>query len=486
MVRELKRAAFTFSRSSYNELLTTIKDGVTNLESLTTGNIDHEPKRRVRSHVRFLSVLRGVSASLYRAVSSSLACACKHRVLMRLSVWPADITPDHAEDDIIHDLKFRLALSSDSVRGPSEPQGQLMENLQNMSWEEILLEANTARKRSGQVTADASAVLSRAVSDCSPGTVKKRRKVVNFASLRPSSTISTTTRTPGAAATDPPTAVVVPGEETLISTVMSKMTIEVASVALSRFGSTLNLCHQLGKVSVSTTQQRVDCYGIVFDPKPENPQETRSYTVYPVPDLSPDKSQGCKVVSLRDVLQGKDGLTPLGYRHRLQLAVFIARSILQFYKTPWMPLMPSSQNFFFIQRGSSTFSYYDHAFLMAVDDNSTSSEDEAASAIPLIRNPTLMALGVLLVELVTNRTVDSMRRPEEVVGGGKHNLLSDYMTTRRLLKDVHERSSNFGSAVRRCIDCEFRTAKLDLEDEDFRQEVYSRVVALLEEDLGNV
>lgn len=49
-----------------------MKDGVSSLESLAALNIELEPKRRVRSRVRLLDIARGLSSSLYRAVSSSL------------------------------------------------------------------------------------------------------------------------------------------------------------------------------------------------------------------------------------------------------------------------------------------------------------------------------------------------------------------------------------------------------------------------------
>jgi hypothetical protein len=100
------------------------------------------------------------------------------------------------------------------------------------------------------------------------------------------------------------------------------------------------------------------------------------------------------------------------------------------------------------------------------------------------QNATLLALGVLLVELLQGRTIDELRIPEEVLSADMRPV-SDYMTAKRLLSDISQTSSNYGSAVRRCIDGEFTRQSLDLSDEDFRHEVYSGVVALLEEDLRN-
>ncbi|KAM7216339.1 hypothetical protein V8F06_008261 [Rhypophila decipiens] len=517
VMRELKRVTFTLKRSAYTELLSTVRDGVSNLESLTNMSIDLEPKRRARSDVRFLSILRGLSASLYRAVSSSLACACKHKVLMRLSTWSADITPEHDEEDIIQDLKFRLALSSESGRSaaPNNPQEQSTEtslSSQTISWEEILLQANTAPQR--HAATDGSAALSRAIAGCAPvRPATKRLKSVSFASFKSTTvTAATKSSTLVSAAQRNKSVQQQAGEAPLISNLMSKMTIEVASVALSSVGSGLDLCGQLRKVSALGAQrsqeEKMDCYGVVFDPDAGSKSETRrSYSVYPVPKLMAEPSSSWRVVSLREVLEGKDGLPPLGYRNRLQLAVFVAKSVLQFYKTAWLPETPSSRNVFFIiqnlkkegRDSSLSSSYYEHAFVMA-GSGGTSGKNEQSGFMLLIRNPTLLALGVLLIELEKNKTLDSMRLPEEVFGGGENktggagNLVSDYMTAQRLLKEVEQTRSNYGSAVRRCLDCEFRTVggsgadigKLDLESEDLRQEVYAGVVALLEEDLGRI
>ncbi|KAK4213298.1 hypothetical protein QBC37DRAFT_440899 [Rhypophila decipiens] len=513
VMRELKRVTFMFKRPAYTELLSTIRDGVSSLESLTIMSIDLEPKRRARSDVRFLSILRGLSSSLYRAVSSSLACACKHKVLMRLSTWSADITPEHDEEDIIQDLKFRLALSSESGRSaaPNNPQEQSTENSQTISWEEILLQANTVPQR--HAATDSSAALSRAIAGCAPvRPATKRLKSVSFASFK-STTVTTATKSSTLVSTAQrnKSAQQQAEEAPLISNLMSKMTIEVTSLALSSVDSGLDLCGQLRKaLGAQSQQEKVDCYGVVFDPDAGSKSETRrSYTVYPVPKLMAEPSSSWRVVSLREVLEGKDGLPPLGYRNRLQLAVFIARSVLQLYKTAWLPETPSSRNVFFViqnlkKDGRDSFlssSYYVHAFVMAGSSGGTSGKNEQSGFMPLIRNPTLLALGVLLIELEKNKTLDSMRLPEEVFGGGENktgggarNLVSDYMTAQRLLKEVEQTRSNYGSAVRRCLDCEFRTGggtgtefgKLDLESEDLRQEVYAGVVALLEEDLGRI
>lgn len=345
MIKELKRAKFTFRLSAYTELLSTIRDGVSSLESLTFMSIDLEPKRRARSDVRFLSILRELSSSMYRAVTSSLACACNHKILMLLSTRRVDITPEHEEEEIIKDLKFRLALSSDSVH-PAVPTDteEVMEDLDNCSWEEILLQANTRQGQSQPLRqagmADKVAALSIADPGCPmPQPAKKQRKTVNFASFRPSTTTTVMTTAPTATSTIGSNTISNPSQGlSSMSHLVPKVTLEATSIALSSVGSSLDLCGKLRKnlsCAPQDNHQKVDCYGLVFDPDHDSTSKTRrSYSVYPAPSLMPEQTRAPKVVSLRDVLEGKEGLPPLGYQHRLQLAVFIARSVLQLYKTP--------------------------------------------------------------------------------------------------------------------------------------------------------
>lgn len=67
-VSKLKKAVFTLSRSKYADLLSTIREGISNLENLTDRNIELEPARRVRSRGKLVTILRDMSQSLYQAL----------------------------------------------------------------------------------------------------------------------------------------------------------------------------------------------------------------------------------------------------------------------------------------------------------------------------------------------------------------------------------------------------------------------------------
>jgi len=253
---------------------------------------------------------------------------------------------------------------------------------------------------------------------------------------------------------------------------MSTLAVGMTTSDFKDLDTAVDLCKKIGR---TRSEQAAECYGIIPD---RLCKRKRCYVVHhPVSTTTTGENRGAgKMVSLRDILEGGRGLEPMTYRDRLQLAVFVTSSVLQLYKTPWLSEMPTSRDIFFL-RGDGSPSY-GRVFVMAGSGVSGVS----APAFPMIRNPTLLALGILLIEIIRGQTIDSLRSPNEAfgVGGG---LLADYVTARRLLNEVYQASSNYGSAVRRCIDGEFERQSLDLDDVDFQQEVYSRVVALLEEDL---
>lgn len=470
VVRELKRATFALDRSAYVDVLTTIKDGVSNLESLISSNITLEPERRVRSRLRLLSIIRDVSLSLYRATRSSFTqCTCSHDIGLRLSTYPGHITPGDDDETVTQRLELFAALSHESEVSVTKKQ----------LWEEVTVLV---------VPSPTPAPLPPPTPEESPRTSPKDRRLrsVRFSSLQPSSSSwfrssTSSTETTVLAATQIASAPPLSSTSTFVSE-------EVA-----------DLCKSFKFFKTQTGGGHpTKCYGRVFD----NLSPMRKcFAVYP---RSPPTDQDSgKMVSLRDVLRPNSKLQPLSYRDRLQLAVFVASSVLQLYSTPWLPDLLTSSNVFFLFREGFTLSPdSEQAFVIASSGPLTPSKQQSiptatninTTTLPVkIRNPTLLALGVLLIEIMCGQTIDAMRTPEDSQGvfaidttnTTADTVLSDYMVARRLLPQVHEASSNYGSAVSRCINGDFPRQRLDLEDEGFRQEVYSGVVSLLEEDLSH-
>jgi len=416
----------------------------------------------VRSRIRLLSILRDISLSMYRAIQSSFRCTCKHGVGIRLATWSADMIPGDGEEDIAGDIKFHLALSyPQKAQGPS------------LLWEHVAVEprlSSTLALSPAPAPAPAPATVAAPLTSPSPNTVsgiinaKRKSKSVRWSGFQSSTSSTTTTLVQPMAS---------------ITRAASNMTL-ASTTAGSCTGpntSTLDLCIGI-KDAQKGKQKEGHCYGTILDNLASKP---RYFTICPYNQLGIGPGS-CRLVSLRDMLTQQSGIQPLTLRDRLQLAVHTASSVLQLYETPWLPSTLGSGDIFFAVWGDCP--YYGHAFIMA--GGSGSAKDSSVPPPSIIRNPTLLALGVLLIEIIRGQTMDALRTADEKSSGsGLPDLLSDYVTASRLLSDVYQASSNYGSAVRRCINAEFPNQKKpDLGDEDFRQEVYSDVVALLEEDLS--
>ncbi|KAM0456758.1 hypothetical protein ACHAPV_007048 [Trichoderma viride] len=250
-------------------------------------------------------------------------------------------------------------------------------------------------------------------------------------------------------------------------TSLTSMSFEASDVTLAKPNTQpeIDLCDELKR----SLDERLDYFGIISDKSHTN---TRSYSVSP----STLSAGNWKMVSLKDSLESRNVKVP--YKQRLQLSVLIARNVLQFYKTPWLPDLPSSRDIFFVQSGSSFD--YDRPFLMARSETEAKLKDANDRTI---RNPTLLAIGVLLIELLQGQTIESLQAPEELLGGD--DPLSLYTTASRLLRGVYQASSNYGTAVSRCIDGKIQGKDLNLENENDLHDIYCGVVALLEEDLNN-
>jgi hypothetical protein len=93
-------------------------------------------------------------------------------------------------------------------------------------------------------------------------------------------------------------------------------------------------------------------------------------------------------------------------------------------------------------------------------------------------------LGVLLIELCFNKSLEQMQAPEDLDDDGKVNSYTSLATANRLISEVYaEAGVRYGDAVRRCIRCDFDQREETFESDVFRQALYQRVVVPLGDDL---
>ena len=483
-VSELKRGIFTLKRPHFTERLATIRNGISDLENLTDRNIELEPERRVRSQTKMFSVLRDMSSSFYRALRASLRCSCKHQVGLELQRRSADISPLDDDDTIMKDLSFQLAISYESITYCDGTDSK-----RELAWQEIAIKATCTNPPQilpasppPTATPKTNITFSSTASTIIPSvTAQGKGKTKKSVSFRFSQSTSTTTTSASSTNTSTSTLTKLVQTSTELHTLIPNLTMGAASVAFSSVGVALDLCEKLRQ---SQKRAAEETFGMLMD---QLPQTTRHYSIHPSP--SADDSRSWSVVSLRDVLEKKDQFPPLAYRDRLRLAVLISSSVLQLHGTPWLPSILTSRHIFFIQKNNipSPEMYRHPVLLRGLPDG----EDHPAidnSSISAERNPTLLSLGCVLIEVILGKTLDSRRSPDSISQASKGagvDLMADYVTAQGLMDEVRMKSSNYETVVARCVDGMLHRQHCGLEDGDLCQDVYSGVVVLLEKDLEN-
>ncbi|KAI1069123.1 hypothetical protein LB507_006312 [Fusarium sp. FIESC RH6] len=438
--KELKRVTFALSRSAYSDQLATIRDGISSLESLAITSIGLEPQRRGRSQVKALGILRIVASSIYRAVQSSLKCTHQHEVSMRLSGC-ADTLSIVEDEDVVHGHHADLFLAHPRPRDQSS---QLLDST-DRNWKGRLIKVVTNTKSPPQVPT--SLFVSSLPAGPKPG---KGKRPARFSMPRFTSSSTMTEANPSSITGD-----------------LACISLEAQPLASQSCQPCLDLCAET-KASIGPT-----CLGSIIDASVE---QIRTYHVYNSTWL-PLEAQG-STVTLSEALQREDTRHRFAYRHRLQLAVFIATSVPQLYKTKWMVELPTAQNIVLFQSQGGVD--YSRAFLKA--DRSHLTDSSSGAAIP---TPKLLPIGILLIELIKGQRLEALQTPNEILVGDL-SALSDFITAQRLASEICRASSNYGSAVRRCLDVGFKAQACAVEDENFQHNFYSGIVALLEEDLNSL
>ncbi|KLU86152.1 hypothetical protein MAPG_05171 [Magnaporthiopsis poae ATCC 64411] len=443
----LKRGIFALKRESYTELLADIKDSIASLVTLTSQSIELESSRRVRYHGRLFVMLQTLTRSLYRAIHSSLAACCyRHDIGLRLETRKTIITPLDTEDDIATQLEFRIAVSCDNGNNGSP-------------WKDMLaVKAVAAPKTTPVVTSAAAPSV--------PSQKRSIRKRVGFGGLHSA-----------------------PGTST--STCTQVITMPCLPTSLLPAEVSLKLCGDLQAAQRAQPLARTgQPYGTIID-------TPRKYAVH-----STTAAGFCTwtTVSLRDALRGK-GPSPLSWRDRFRIAVVVSSSVVQLHGSPWLSQTLTSGNIhlFVDAAGELALSCGDPILVQSLVPSTTPAGSSvvpmtepasAAAAVAARRDPVLLSLGYLLLEILLGEQLEWFRAPVQAAAAAAAttvgcNNFSDYRTAQRALEKATFPSGNYRTAVSRCLEGELHRTGRGFASEDFCQEFYTGVVALLEKDFEN-
>ncbi|KAL8791922.1 MAG: hypothetical protein Q9195_005498 [Heterodermia aff. obscurata] len=87
---------------------------------------------------------------------------------------------------------------------------------------------------------------------------------------------------------------------------------------------------------------------------------------------------------------------------------------------------------------------------------------------PEVRNQSIFALGIILIELWYNRPIENLRITEDFDKNGEVNQITDFATARRLTEEIYREAGDWHN---------------DLNLSSMREAVYQAVLAPLEESL---
>ncbi|KAK8136615.1 hypothetical protein PG984_004555 [Apiospora sp. TS-2023a] len=207
--------------------------------------------------------------------------------------------------------------------------------------------------------------------------------------------------------------------------------------------------------------------------------------------------QATTVTPIRAVLAAKpnqfsDSLL-LSRRDRFGLAAAVAWAVLYLAESPWMASQWDTRPELYLFSESHNHMWRHYPSLPSVfqewshPDATSTSDDRykapGSSFVP-VRNKTLFALGVLLIELCLNQPFEQLR--EEYRNDRLSSVLStgppadDYVIATHQMQNVYLDAGDFyGDAVQRCIRCEFpgRDNTKNFHFEQFRRDFFSYVIA---------
>jgi hypothetical protein len=211
--------------------------------------------------------------------------------------------------------------------------------------------------------------------------------------------------------------------------------------------------------------------------KDEIIRQRYGFLVYPAEHL-PCDTDHWSVSSLRTAFAA--GMTR---RDHLQLAVTLASSVLQLHETPWLNDDWDIDDIVFIERPG--MDAYEHPFVARHSDPASSTSINAipSSLAYVISNQTLYGLGIALIELWYGKTLAELHKARNGPGDSADtqlDFLTSFNTAFRLISELEDEAGEvYSDAVRRCIQCNFKSRARKFRDVQSQTAVFEGVVAQL-------
>ncbi|PKY04299.1 hypothetical protein P168DRAFT_155748 [Aspergillus campestris IBT 28561] len=210
-------------------------------------------------------------------------------------------------------------------------------------------------------------------------------------------------------------------------------------------------------------------------------------------------SSPLQLISLRSLLTTQSmRQLKLSRKQRLGLAAAMAWAVLYLGESPWLAETWQKDHVQFMLDNSSSqlellsdtpcISCHFHNSGLSCATGGELGGDNAPNDDPLqeplqyklVRNRTLFALGIFLVEVGFNRSFEELREQVLLDDGKQWSILEDYQLAIELADELHlDAGPEYGDAIKRCLRCEFpgRDITKHFYYAQFRQEFFNGVVA---------
>lgn len=236
--------------------------------------------------------------------------------------------------------------------------------------------------------------------------------------------------------------------------------------------SSLGLAERIDSLcrTLLATHQKDCCLGVLEE-------EAWQHHVYSVAGPA-STAQISTTASLNDIINAARRIAP---RQKCILALTLASSVLQLHDTPWLPRAWETKDIYFLKNRDGNV--IPSQFYVSRTFTSASQVAAAVRRRRLVKNETVFALGVALLELAHGASILSFKQPEDLNEDGREDSMTEVSIATRLARELNNyESENYARAVLRCITCTFDTFAFGFDDHEFREAFYQAVVIPLQDD----
>jgi hypothetical protein len=196
-------------------------------------------------------------------------------------------------------------------------------------------------------------------------------------------------------------------------------------------------------------------------------------------------SQIQQVITLEAMLTRRvSSSTWMSRQTRLATALAMAKSLLQLYPGPWMRENWGKKDIYFFVDDKGEVQAH-HPLLVSTFTSAEASQVSSPMSARFVRHDSrtaLLSLGILILELWFNQTIESRPYRQRFLGPDScENEYTNFNTAQKWQEQALEEGGlDLHNLTRRCIYCAFGAASQDLSDKELRHAVYDEVVMALE------